>query len=309
MAHQTRENEKGQIQDIGNTVEYAQEYSKVDLDAASLARENRLVRKIDFRVLPPLAIMFAISIIDRINIGSARVLGMNKDLQLTGNRYNVCLLLFFPAYILAELPSNYFLVKFRPAIWLTLIMFSWGAVLTGMGFTHNWRVLSFLRFLLGIFEGGMLPGMVYIISSWYVFSSSKFFFWHSVKSGTFWYCRFEVHRRIGWAYSVGVLASAFAGVLSYALGLMGGIRHMAGWRWIYSASKISLEIDERLTRNRSKVVLQWLLPLSVISGLRRSLKSPPFLSQKTKNCTLLGSNAIVEIRRLNRLLGRFSKKR
>jgi MFS family permease len=44
-----------------------------------------------------------------------------------------------------------------------------------MGFTHNWRVLAFLRFLLGIFEGGMLPGMVYIISSWYVFSSSKFF--------------------------------------------------------------------------------------------------------------------------------------
>ncbi|PMD15411.1 MFS general substrate transporter, partial [Hyaloscypha hepaticicola] len=180
------------------------------------------VRKIDFRVLPPLAIMFAISIIDRINIGSARVLGMNKELELTGNRYNVCLLLFFPAYILAELPSNYFLVKFRPAIWLTFILFSWGAVLTGMGFTHNWRVLAFLRFVLGIFEGGMLPGMVYIISSWY--------------------CRFEVHRRIGWAYSVGVLSSAFAGVLSYALGLMGGIRHMAAWRWVYSASGTTMAV-------------------------------------------------------------------
>jgi MFS family permease len=175
MAHQTMDNEKDQIQDIGEIVEDAQDYTKVDPNAASIARENRLVRKIDFRVLPPLAIMFAISIVDRINIGSAKVLGMTKDLELTGNRYNVCLLLFFPAYILAELPSNYLLVKFRPAIWLAFIMFSWGAVLTGMGFTHNWRALAFLRFMLGVFEGGLLPGVVYIISSWYVFSLMRIF--------------------------------------------------------------------------------------------------------------------------------------
>lgn len=135
------------------------------------------------------------------------------------------------------------------------------------------------------------------------------FFWPCVKSGSFRYCRFEVHRRIGWTYSVGVLSSAFAGVLSYALGLMGGIRHMAGWRWIYSASITSLAIDERLTRNRLKVVRQWLLLLSVIPGLLRSLKSLASLNQKTKICTLLDSNAIAEIRRLSRLLRRFSKRR
>ncbi|KIW35965.1 uncharacterized protein PV06_11727 [Exophiala oligosperma] len=76
------------------------------------------------------------------------------------------------------------------------------------------NVVAFLRFLLGGFEGGVLPGIVYLISSWY--------------------CRYEVHRRLSWTYSVGVLASAFAGVLAYAIGLMDGLRDMKGWRWIFA---------------------------------------------------------------------------
>ncbi|EXJ67576.1 uncharacterized protein A1O5_09589 [Cladophialophora psammophila CBS 110553] len=183
-------------------------------DPNMTARKNRLVRRVDLYVLPVLAIIFACSIIDRINIGSARVLGMQEDLQLTGNRYNVILQTLFPAYLLAELPSNYILVKVSPRLWLPFLIVAWGAVLTGMGFTTDWRVVAFLRFLLGAFEGGVLPGMVYIISCWY--------------------CRYEVHRRLSWAYSVGVLASAFAGVLAYALGLMGGLRDMKGWRWIFA---------------------------------------------------------------------------
>ncbi|OQV05076.1 hypothetical protein CLAIMM_09870 [Cladophialophora immunda] len=183
-------------------------------DPSMIARENRLLRRVDLHLLPILAIIFAVSIIDRINVGSARVLGMQEDLKLAGNRYNVVLQTLFPAYLLAELPSNYILVKFSPKIWLSFLVIAWGAVLTGMGFASNWKVVAFLRFLLGAFEGGVLPGIVYIISCWY--------------------CRYEVHRRLSWAYSVGVLASAFAGVLAYALGLMDGIRDMKGWRWIFA---------------------------------------------------------------------------
>lgn len=170
MAHQAMDDEKEHVAGIVEKIEREQDDPKVDFDAAaaaSTAREDRLVRRIDFRVLPTLGIIFAVSIIDRINIGSAKVLGMSEDLALTGNRYNVCLLLFFPAYFLAELPSNYLLVKFSPAIWLTFLMFSWGAVITGMGFiAHDWRALAVLRFMLGALEGGVLPAAVYIISSW-----------------------------------------------------------------------------------------------------------------------------------------------
>jgi hypothetical protein len=35
---------------------------------------------------------------DRVNIGVARIAGMAIDIDLTGNHYNVALLVFFPGY-------------------------------------------------------------------------------------------------------------------------------------------------------------------------------------------------------------------
>ena len=48
------------------------------------------------------------------------------------------------------------------------------------------------------------------------------------------YTRRELHKRIAFAYAVGLIASAFAGILSYGFGQMEGIRGMSGWRWIFS---------------------------------------------------------------------------
>lgn len=131
-------------------------------------QQRQLLWRTDLRIIPMLAIVYAVSVIDRINIGSARVLGMSEDLNLNvGNRYSLVLLLFFPAYALADIPSNLLLVRLTPKYWLSFLIIGWGAVLTGMAFTHNWGAMVFLRFLLGGFEGGVLPAMVYIIGSWY----------------------------------------------------------------------------------------------------------------------------------------------
>ena len=133
----------------------------------SHAQKRRLNRKIDFRVLPMIGIVYAVSVIDRNNIGAAKVLGLSEDLNLgTGPRYSLMLLMFFPSYTLADLPSNWIISRVVPKYYLSFLMLSWGAVLTGMAFTDNWQVMTFLRFLLGIFEGGILPGMVYVISCW-----------------------------------------------------------------------------------------------------------------------------------------------
>ena len=41
-----------------------------------------------------------------VNIANAKVFGLSQDLKLTGNRYNVALVIFFVPYILFEVPSN-----------------------------------------------------------------------------------------------------------------------------------------------------------------------------------------------------------
>lgn len=55
------------------------------------AAEKRLVRKLDLCVYPILYIVYMMSFLDRINISNARIQGMTKDLDLTGNRFNIAL--------------------------------------------------------------------------------------------------------------------------------------------------------------------------------------------------------------------------
>lgn len=138
--------------------------NNVDL---SPQQKRRLRWKVDLRVLPMLGIIYGISVIDRNNIGQAKVLGLAKDLELSiGARYSVVLLVFFPAYTIADLPSNLIISRVTPKYYLPFLMFAWSAILTGMAFLDNWRGLAVLRFLLGIFEGGVLPGLVFLISTW-----------------------------------------------------------------------------------------------------------------------------------------------
>jgi hypothetical protein len=68
---------------------------------------------------------------------------------------------FFPFYILSEVPSNLAMKKFRPSIWISSIMVTWGIVMTLMGIVHNFAGLLAARMALGLAEGGLFPGVAY----------------------------------------------------------------------------------------------------------------------------------------------------
>lgn len=61
---------------------------------------------------------------NRVNIANANVYGMSKELDLTGNKYNTGLVIFFVPYILFEVPSNLLLRKLKPHVWLSSCMVS-----------------------------------------------------------------------------------------------------------------------------------------------------------------------------------------
>lgn len=118
------------------------------------ARERKLLRKVDLYVLPWISLTYALSLIDRTNIAAAKISGMEKDLNLTGNKYSIALLIFFIPYILTEIPSNAILRRIGPRTYLTIMVFCWGIVAMCFGFVKNFGQLAALRVLLGIFEGG-----------------------------------------------------------------------------------------------------------------------------------------------------------
>ncbi|KAH7069168.1 retrograde regulation protein 2 [Paraphoma chrysanthemicola] len=163
-----------------------------------------------------LCIVFGLSLLDRTNISAAYIAGLAVDLRLAiENRYNIALLVFFIGYALFELPSNYVIRRLGARIWLSFLIIAWGACVLGMGFVHDWKVLTVLRAFLGVFEAGLFPGAVYIIGSWYR--------------------QYETAKRVSIFYMAALLASGFGPIFAYALSLIrvGDGMYSRGWRWIF----------------------------------------------------------------------------
>lgn len=144
-----------------------------------VAETNRLIRKMDWRVLPICSVLYLFSFLDRSAIGNAKTAGMNKTLKLTDMEYAGALSAFFGLYCLLEVPSNILLKKYGAKIYLPIIVVLWGesdapsrlpaflhrtdAVQIGLvmlltGVVRNFEQLLAARILLGGFEAGLFPG-------------------------------------------------------------------------------------------------------------------------------------------------------
>jgi hypothetical protein len=64
--------------------------------------ERALLRKIDWRLLPAVGILYLLSFLDRSNVGNARIEGLATDLHMTGNQYLTGLTLYFVGYVIFE---------------------------------------------------------------------------------------------------------------------------------------------------------------------------------------------------------------
>lgn len=123
--------------------------------------EKAILRKMDLRLIPMLALLYLLSFLDRGNIGNAKIEGLTEDLGMTGAQYNWCLTVFFFTYAAFEVPSNLLLKKLRPSVWLPTIMVAWGVVMTLMGLVQNYQGLLAARVFLGVTEAGRTPSNTY----------------------------------------------------------------------------------------------------------------------------------------------------
>ncbi|SPB49933.1 unnamed protein product [Aspergillus niger] len=116
-------------------------------------REVKLVRKIDMRLLIMMLIMYILNYLDRNNIAAAKLAGLQEDLDLRGDQYQVCVSILFVGYLLMQVPSNLILNKLgKPSIYLPGCMVAWGVISCCTAATHNFAGLIVVRFLLGFVE-------------------------------------------------------------------------------------------------------------------------------------------------------------
>ncbi|KAF1846006.1 MFS general substrate transporter [Cucurbitaria berberidis CBS 394.84] len=179
----------------------------------NLQLDKRLNRKFDVHILPWLFGIWLFSFIDRSNIGNARIAGLAEELHIThGTSFNVALLVFYIPYILVDVPSNLLVKKLRAGVYLPTLITAWGLVCTFMGFVQSFAGLVVCRLLLGLFEGGILGGVIIYLAMFYR--------------------RHEMLLRSGLFYCAAPLSGAFGGLLASGLARIevGGYNK---WPWIF----------------------------------------------------------------------------
>ncbi|KAF2186307.1 MFS general substrate transporter [Zopfia rhizophila CBS 207.26] len=174
---------------------------------------RRILSKVDYRLVPLLAVLYLVAFIDRSNIGNAKIAGLTKDLNMHGLQYNTAVTLFFVPYTLLEVPSNIVLKMMRPSHWIAILMFTWGLTMSLMGIITSYSGLLAARWFLGVTESGFFPAATFLL--------------------TLWYRRYEVQRRMAVFYVAASLSGAFSGLLAYAIQKLDGRAGLAGWQWIF----------------------------------------------------------------------------
>ncbi|KAI0084570.1 MFS transporter [Irpex rosettiformis] len=183
------------------------------------SEEKRLVRRIDIRFVPLSMFIYLLCFLDRSNIGNAKVLNSNtgdslvQTLNISNQQYLTALMIFIISYTLFETPSNYMLKKFRPSRWIAALMIGWGIMTMVLGAAHSFASLVAIRFLLGAFEAGLFPGMIYCL--------------------TFWYKQDERALRAALIVACATLGGAFGGAIAYVVGYLNRVRGLQAWRWLF----------------------------------------------------------------------------
>lgn len=190
--------------------------------AATAHFETATYRKIAWRLVPYVFLLYVIAFLDRVNVSYAK-LQMSADLGFSESVYGFGAGLFFVGYFFLEIPSNLILHRVGARIWIARILIIWGLISASFmyvepisRFFHVDTATGFyaLRFLLGLGEAGFFPGIILYLTYW-----------------------FPAQRRARMVATFmtaipisGVIGGPMSGWIMKSLAGAGGL---AGWQWLF----------------------------------------------------------------------------
>ncbi|KAI1855616.1 hypothetical protein JX266_000481 [Neoarthrinium moseri] len=218
-------NTENTVADEQSTVESAEEIRRQALSALTPEEEKKLLRRIDWHLMPLCSLIFMFKNLDVDNVSNARIMnrGTNQNIMtqlgMTADDYNLVTVLYYIPYIIGEAPSNLLLKRFSPSKWQSRIMITWGVVLACHCAVTNKGGLYAARFFLGLAEAGQFPGVILQMC--------------------YWYRPDEMSLRLLYFYICGNLSGIFSGILAFAFDHASGACGLSGWQWLMLAEAIA----------------------------------------------------------------------
>jgi MFS transporter, ACS family, tartrate transporter len=176
--------------------------------------ESAVFRKVSWRLLPLLFLLYVVNLIDRSNIAIARLQMVNEQHVLDESAYALGAGIFYIGYLLFEVPSNLILLRIGARAWMARILVSWGLIATAMMLVTGPWSFACLRVLLGFAEAGFFPGIIYFLSDWFP-------------------ARVRA-RAVAQFMTGGVIASLVGNPLSgWILESFDQVGGLSGWQWVF----------------------------------------------------------------------------
>ncbi|KAJ5818979.1 hypothetical protein N7474_004570 [Penicillium riverlandense] len=170
-----------------------------------------LNRKLDMILLPALSFLYMFNGLDRGNIGNAQTQGFAHDIGTTDNDVNNAVSLFYVTFVIFQPISSACGRLVGPTYWMPFLMSTWGVLTLSNAFIHGRSQLIALRLLIGLFEAGFYPTVLFYLSTFYT--------------------RFDLATRIGVFYGQYAIAGAFSGAIAYGIFQLNGALH--GWQYLF----------------------------------------------------------------------------
>ncbi len=222
--------------------------AKIAATASAEPSEPAVFRKVALRLLPFLFLLYVVNLIDRTNVGIARLHMVNQQLAppafaastvglmasplgqgpvVTGaalfpkrpnildeGAYALGAGIFYVGYLLFEVPANLLLLRVGARKWIARILVSWGLISAAMMFVTGPWSFGTMRVLLGVAEAGFFPGIIYYLSDWFP---------SRVRA-----------RAVSYFMLGGVIASMVGNPLSgFILQYMDQVGGLWGWQWVF----------------------------------------------------------------------------
>jgi MFS transporter, ACS family, 4-hydroxyphenylacetate permease len=181
--------------------------------ASGQSDRNAAIKKIWWRLIPFLFVLYIFNYLDRINIGFA-ALSMNKDLALTATTFGLANSIFYIGYVACEIPSNLLLARYGARVWIARILISWGLASAATMLVVGPNSLYLVRFLVGVLEAGFVPGVLLYLTYWIPNS-------HRARANGYLMMAQPVAMALG------------GGVSGLILDHLDGTLGLQGWRWLF----------------------------------------------------------------------------
>jgi len=175
--------------------------------------DDSIYEKVTRRIVPLLFMCYVVAYLDRVNVGFAKI-QMLADLKFSETVYGLGAGIFFLGYFLFEVPSNILLHRVGARLWIARVMITWSIVSAVTLFVKTPTMFYALRFVLGLAEAGLFPGVILYLTYWY-----------------------PARRRAN-ILALFITGIPIAGVVGaplsgWIMNSVSGAHNLAGWQWLF----------------------------------------------------------------------------